>query len=112
MTPANSLSSATLPLAEVQPGARLAAAVLGAEGRVLMTAGEIVTEAALEELARRGIARLAIEAQRNDAELNAAREALRRRIGHLFRRCDLEGDGSGARTLFRAVLDYRLKALR
>ncbi|MDP3512083.1 MAG: hypothetical protein U1A72_24800 [Sulfuritalea sp.] len=111
MTPANSLSSTVLPLAEVQPGARLTAAVFTADGQVLMTAGEIVTETALAKLARLGIARLAIEMQRNEAELNAAREALRRRIEHLFRRCDLEGDSSGARTLYKAVLDYRL-ALR
>lgn len=66
MTPANSLPSATLPLAE---------------------------------------------ARRDEAELKAARDALHRRIEHLFRRCELEAD-SGAQTLFKAVLDYRLEALR
>ncbi|MFA7321512.1 MAG: hypothetical protein WC000_08615 [Dokdonella sp.] len=111
MTPANSLPSTTRPLAEVQPGARLAAAVLGADGQVLMTTGSILTEAALQQLARHGIAAVAIEAQRDEAELKAAREALHRRIEHLFRRCRLESD-SGAQTLFKAVLDYRLETLR
>lgn len=111
MTPANSLPSATLPLAEVQPGARLAATLLGADGQVLMTTGSILNDAALQQLARHGIAVVAIEAQRDEAELKAARDALHRRIQHLFRRCELEAD-SGAQTLFKAVLDYRLETLR
>lgn len=51
------------------------------------------------------------EAQRDEAQLKAARDALRRRIEHLFRRCGLESD-SGSQTLFKAVLDYRLETLR
>ena len=111
MTPANSLPSAKLPLAEVQPGARLTAAVLDADGQVLMSIGSILTETALQQLARHGVAVVAIEAQRNEAELKAARDALHRRLEHLFRRCELEGD-RGAQTLFKTVLDYRLEALR
>lgn len=111
MTPANSLPSATLPLAEVQPGARLTAAILGADGQVLMPTGSILTEAGLQQLARHGVAVVAIEAQSDEADLMAARDALQRRIEHLFRRCELEAD-SGAQTLFKAVLGYRLETLR
>jgi len=107
----NTEDSSTIPLSEVPPGARLIAAVLGADGQVLMTAGSILSEAALEQLARRGIATVSVELQRDEADLNAAREALHLRLGHLFRRCDLEGD-RGAQTLFKAVLAHRLEALQ
>lgn len=111
MTPANSIPSAPLPLGEVQPGARLTAAVLGTDGQVLMTAGSILTEAALEKLAQRGIVAVAVEPRRDEAELDAARQALHQRLDHLFRQCDMEND-SGAQTLFRAVLAYRLETLQ
>lgn len=75
-----------------------------------MTAGSILTEAALEKLAERGIATVAIEPQRDEAQIAAARAALEQRLRHLFRRCDLEHD-DGARLLFKAVLDHRLEAL-
>lgn len=110
MTPENSVPAATLALSEVRPGARLTAPVLGADGQVLMTTGGMLTEAALEKLARRGIVAVTVETPRDETELNAARDALRQRLGHLFRQCDLEGD-SGAQLLFKAVLEYRLEAL-
>ena len=102
----------TVPLASVAPGARLTAAVLGADGQVLMTAGTLLTEAALEKLAVRGIVAVAVELQRSEAELDAARDALRRRLAYLFRRCDMEQAGGGARMLFIAVLKHRMEALR
>jgi len=49
---------------------------------------------------------------RDEAELNAARDALRQRLAHLFRKCDLQGGDSVAQMLFKAVLGYRLEALR
>ncbi|MCX7165408.1 MAG: hypothetical protein NTV11_03925 [Rhodocyclales bacterium] len=107
----NTKDSSTISLSEVHAGARLTAAVLGADGQVLMTAGSILTEAALEKLAQRGIVAVTIEQQRDEAELTEASEALHRRLDDLFRRCDLEGD-SGAQTLFEAVLAYRLEALQ
>lgn len=102
----------TVPLASVAPGARLTAAIRGADGQVLMTAGSLLTEAALEKLAARGIVAVAIEIQCSEAELNAARDALRQRLSHLFRRCDLDDAGGAARTLFNAVLVRRLEDLR
>lgn len=101
----------TVPLDAVQPGARLAAALLGADGQVLMTAGSLLTEAALQRLARRGVLAVAVEPQHDEAELTAAREALRLRLAHLFRRCPQEGD-SAAQAVFNAVLEYRLETLR
>lgn len=101
----------TVPLTSVAPGALLAAEVLGADGQVLMTAGSLLTEAALEKLAARGIVALAIEVRRSEAELNAARDALRQRLGYLFRKCDL-AEGGAARMLFDAVLARRLEDVR
>lgn len=107
----NTENSVVMPLGEVPAGARLTAAVLGADKQVLMTAGSVLTAAALEKLAQRGIATVAIEAQRDEAELAAAREAARQRLDHLFRRCDLAND-EGAKMLFKAVLEHRLEALQ
>lgn len=107
----NTKDSSTISLSEVQAGARLTAAVLGADGQVLMTAGSILTAAALEKLAQRGIVTVTVEPQRDEAELKLAREAVRQRLDHLFRRCNLASD-SGAQTLLKAVLTYRLEALQ
>lgn len=103
--------AATIPLGEAKVGARLAAPVLGADGQVLLAAGSILTEATLERLARRGVANVAVEALRDEAELAAAREALGERLAYVFRRCDLDGDGC-AQMLYQAVLAYRLENLR
>jgi hypothetical protein len=101
----------TVPLASVAPGALLAAEILGADGKVLMTAGSLLTEGALEKLAARGIVAVAIEIRRSEAELNVARDAARLRLGHLFRKCDLAAGGA-ARMLFDAVLERRLEDVR
>ncbi len=108
----SSANTATLPLGEAPPGARLAADILGADGQVLMTAGTVLSEASLQGLARRGIASVVIEVQRAEAELNAARATLRRRLGHLFRRCDTEAAGGAAQMLHQTVLAYRLETLQ
>lgn len=108
----SSENTATLPLGEARPGARLAAAVLGADGQVLMTAGSVLSEASLQGLARRGIATVVVDVQRDEAELNAARETLHQRLDHLFRRCDTEAADDAAQMLHRAVLAYRLEALQ
>ncbi len=105
-------NSQELPLSSVQPGAELAAAVLGADGQVLMTAGSILTESALKKLAERGVLKVLVELPRDEAESLAAREALRQRLLHLFRACDLKPEHGAARELFEAVLDYRTESLR
>lgn len=105
-------NTATVPLNEARPGARLAAAVLGAGGQVLMAAGTVLSEANLQGLARRGIASVVVEARRDEAELAAARDVLRRRLDHLFRRCDTEAAAEAAQMLHRAALAYRLEALQ
>lgn len=108
----NTEDFATLPLTAVPPGARLTAAALGADGQVLLTAGSILTTEMLEELARQGVVAVAVEPQRDEAVLNAARAAQRRRLMYLFRRCHLEGDSGAAQMLFKVVLEHRLEALR
>jgi len=107
----NTENSVVLPLAEVPAGARLTAAVLGADKQVLMTAGSILTSAALEKLSQRGVTEVSIEAPKDEAQLAATRAALEQRLRHLFRRCDLEHD-EGARLLFKAVLDHRLETVQ
>lgn len=108
----NTKDPTILPLTTVPPGTRLAAAVLDAAGQVLLATGSILTEAMLETLARRGIVAVTVERQRDAAELDAAREALRQRLMHLFRRCNLEDNNGMAQMLYKATLDYRLDALR
>lgn len=100
-----------LPINQVPPGARLAAPVRGADGQVLMTAGSVLTEQALERLGQHGIVAVEIEIRRDEAELDAARAMLRGRLDYLFRRCDPEHDEC-AQKLFKAVLDHRLETLR
>lgn len=53
----------------------------------------------------------AVEPRRDEAELAAARAALRQRLAHLFRKCG-GAHGDAGQMLFKAVLDYRLEALR
>lgn len=108
----NTRALPTVPLASVTPGARLARDVPGADGQVLLAAGTVLTEGALEGLAARGIAQVALEPQHSAAELDAARDALRQRLAHLFRRCDLDDASGAARQLFDAVLERRLEELR
>jgi len=108
MTSENSL---TIPLSEALPGTRLAAAVLGADGQVLMTAGSVLTDSSLQGLNRRGIASVEVVAQRDESELIAARDIQRQRLARLFRRCETEGESSGA-LLYQAVLAYRLETLQ
>ena len=105
-------STATLPVAEVRAGARLTEAVMAEDGRVLIAVGTVLTQAELESLVRLGVAAVSIEARRTEAELNADREALRQRLTHLFRKCDVTDSHSGAQSLFAAVLKYRLEAVR
>ncbi len=108
----NTDEPSTVPLASVAPGARLTAAIHGADGQVLMAAGSLLTEAVLEKLAARGVVSVAVELQRSETELDAARDALRRRLSYLFRRCDCDDAGGAAQMLFNAVLDRRLEELR
>lgn len=107
----NSDEPASVPLAAVQPGARLAAAVFGSDGQMLLAAGSLLGETSLAQLAARGVVAVAVEAeaQRDEAALIAARQALTRRLEHMFRRGELKGP---TQVLFKAVLEHRLEALR
>ena len=102
--------STTTPLSAVRPGARLTAAVLGTDGQVLMTAGSVLTESALEKLGARGVVAVAVAPERDEAAIEAARAAQRQRLAYLFRKCDIQNPGSPAQFLYQAVLDHRLEA--
>lgn len=93
---------------DVHAGAVLAADVVDGDGRVLMSAGAALSDAALASLRRREIASLSIEVvEELDA---AAREARRVRIenqlARLFRHA---GEDTETRALLQTVLAYRLK---
>lgn len=98
----------TLAIADVQPGMRLAEAVVDETGRLLVPDGCELTESLLLSLARRNIAELKIS--RDVEESPAVREAHRARIAGeldvLFRQA---GDGEETRALYRAVLAFRLE---
>ncbi|MBI5901292.1 MAG: hypothetical protein HZB40_18990 [Rhodocyclales bacterium] len=108
----NTEASISLALDGVVPGTRLAEDVRAGDGQVLLTAGTVLTEAALEKLAARGIATLAVARPCDEVELQAAREALELRLRQLFRHCDLEHPDAAARQLFEAVLAHRLEDIR
>ncbi len=108
----NTDDPSTVPLASVAPGARLTAAVRGADGQVLMSAGSLLTATALQGLAVRGIVAVAVEVLHSEAEVDAARAALHLRLGYLFRRCNRDDAGGAAQMLFNAVLDRRLEDLQ
>jgi len=101
----------TLPIDVVAPGARLAANVLGTDGRVLMTAGGVLSAAALAQLSRLGIVSVAVEAATDAVQSNAAEAALRARLAHLFRACPPDAGGD-AKLLFQVVLAHRLEDLQ
>lgn len=98
-----------LPLADVEPGARLADAVRDTNGVVLLPAGLAITESHLESLRRRGIAHLQVTVPASPAELEQRREAVRARVMHLFRHA---ADAPAAQALLHAVLALREEQIK
>ncbi len=93
----------TVATSALQPGARLAAAVLDASGRVLLPEGAVLDEVAIGGLRRRGVAEVRVVVpDATDAE--AYRRALAERLAILFRHA---GESEAAAQLRRVVLDHR-----
>lgn len=100
---------ACLPPGQLTPGMTLAVPLLSAQGGVLLAAGTILDERALENLRRRGVEFLTVELpDRRDPEAIAREQrAAAERIDFIFR-----GAGSATRaSLHAAVRAYREKQL-
>jgi hypothetical protein len=97
-----------LALEAVQPGMKVAVAVLDGGGRVLVPAGAEVSSSMLASLARREVAAIAVEleVEEDPALREAQRIAHAARLDELFRKA---GDAPETRTLYEAVLAHRLE---
>jgi hypothetical protein len=97
----------TVAIADVEPGMRLAVAVLDDGGHVLLPAAAALTDGILQSLQRRGVTQLQIESQEtlDPAVLAARREAIEQQLARLFRKA---GEGAETMALHQAVLAFRL----
>lgn len=98
----------TMALEQLQPGMRVAAAVVDAAGRVLLPVGAELSEASIASLQRREIAQVSIELDLPDdpAQVEANRQKARAELDHLFRGA---GDGVETRALYEVVAAYRME---
>lgn len=90
-------------------GARLAADIRDAEGRVLLAQGSELSAGTIASLHSRGVRQVQIVQEASAEELAARREAVVQRLARLFR--DTQGDPLMVR-LHDAVLAYRLEQLK
>lgn len=97
-----------LPLDQGMPGMCLAEDLRDGHGNVLLKAGTQLGAAHLASLAQRGVRSIAIVEPVSAAELEAAREAARARLAHLFRQRRGEPD----QLLYQTLLEYRLEQLQ
>ena len=102
------MSLQNLPIDEVLPGVTLGANVQDDSGRILLRAGSLLTESAIESLRRRNVETLPIDVQEVvDAEQQEARQLqAERQLEHAFRRA---GDGVATQCLKQAALAFMLE---
>lgn len=102
------IAQETLAIGDVQPGWRLAVAVIDDTGRVLVPAGAELTESMLHGLKRREIAELLVEreVEEDPAAGQARRARMEEQLDQLFRKA---GDGVETRVLYQTLLDFRLE---
>lgn len=106
------MATKTIPLEAALPGMALASPVLDAGGSVLLPRGATLDAAVLASLRRREIAEVCVvmsEPPPDQAMRELMRCAVEQRLRHLFRTA---GDGPASRSLYQAVLDYRLEKLQ
>jgi len=98
----------TLPLEQVMPGMVLGADIQDAHGGTLLAAGTELSDMHIASLRRRDVQQAVIEMREilSEADREARREAVRDRLGHLFRQA---GEGEADRVLYQAILEYRLE---
>jgi len=97
-----------LALEALQPGMKVAEAVLDKSGNVLVPAGAEITDSMLTGLGRREVAgvKVEVEVAEDPVATEARRIATTASLDRIFRQA---GDTQEARTLYQAVLDYRLE---
>lgn len=93
-------------LEDIEPGARLAAAVCDAAGKVLLAEGAELTQGLVASLRKRGLSHVpvAVETSCSPEELSAQKEQIESRVAWLFR----NGGDPLMDRLREAVLEYRL----
>ena len=96
-------------LEQALPGVVLGEDVTSGD-QVLLPRGTAISAAQLDGLRRREVSEIAVllPAEHSAAELEAMREAQRRRVERLFRRA---GSDATMQALLRVVLEYRLETL-
>ena len=101
--------SEVLALEAIQPGMKVAEAVVDDGGRVLVPVGAEVTESMLASLARRDIESIKVEHEVEEdlAAREAHRAVIVSRLDRIFR---VAGDTAENRTLYQAVLDHRMES--
>ena len=101
-----------LPPQRLAVGMHLARPALRADGGVLLPAGTELDESELARLAQRGVECVFVECvdPRDDATIAAEREAMTRRVDHLFR---TEGvtDSEARQQLRAAIAGWRLDSV-
>lgn len=97
-----------LALEAVQPGMKVAEAVLDSSGQLLVPAGAEVSESVLAGLARRAVSAIKVEyeVEEDPVAREARRKAVSSQLDQLFRRA---GEAVETRTLYEAVLAHRLE---
>ena len=97
-----------LTLETVQPGMKVAEAVLDDGGHLLVPAGAEVSESMLAGLARRAVSAIKVECEVEEDPVarEARRKAVSSHLDHLFRQA---GEAAETRTLYEAVLAHRLE---
>lgn len=97
-----------LPLAEIEPGMRVAEAVIDDAGRVLLPYGAQLSEVMLAALSRRGIGALCIQpvAEGMPESTEYTRQQVVERLDRLFRHA---GDGEATRALYAVILQHNLE---
>lgn len=98
----------TLTVGDLQPGMRVAAAVVDAAGRVLLPAGAEISDATIASLLRRDIEQVCVEFEVEDdpAAIEAYRRQVVAELDHIFRQA---GEGESTRAMYEAIVAYRLE---
>lgn len=100
-----------LALAGIRPGMILSDELLDGQGHVLLPRGAVLSEATIAQLARHGIASVAVLTDGGDEEVHEADPgAVLQRLAHLFRKNDIDNQNDWATGILRRyVEDYRMQ---
>lgn len=98
----------TLTLEELQPGMRVASALVVEGGLVLLPAGVELSEGTIASLQRREVREVQVEFEVEDdpEAVERHRQQVKEDLERLFRNA---GDGAETRGLYEAIAKYRLE---